>query len=279
MSGPRLLAGVTAPLVTPVTDEGGVDGESVARLVVSLGPGVDALLPALSTGEGGKLTDPQWCAVVGAVVDGANGLPVLAGILRPTTDEVVARARVAEDLGADAVVAATPYGAEVSQDDMYGHYERIAGATGLPVIVYHEHAVSRNVIELDTLLRVCRIPGVAGVKDSAGAASFTRELIAARPGVPVAQGLERLLLDSGPVDGCVLALANVEPALCAALFADPGELGAAELKDACEKYGLDRDDWFRALKTELKQRGVLRSDREVLPMAGPALRPERRTPS
>ncbi|MFE9122802.1 dihydrodipicolinate synthase family protein [Streptomyces sp. NPDC007172] len=270
---------MTVPLVTPVTDDGEVDGASVVRLVASLRPGVDALLPALSTGEGGLLTDRQWRTVVAAVVACADGLPVLAGILRPTTDEVVDRARSAEVLGAEAVVATTPYGTRVSQDDMYRHYERIAGATGLPVVVYHECAVSQNVMGLDTLLRICRIPGVAGVKDSTGVRGSTQELIAARPGVPVAQGLEHLLLDAGPVDGCVLALANVEPALCAALFADPGEQGAAALKEACEKYGLDRDDWFRALKTELTQRGVLRSDREVLRMAGQVPRPDRGIPS
>lgn len=258
-----MFPGVTVALVTPLTDAGEVSEESVARLVASVRPYVNALLPALSTGEGRSLTDRQWRAMVSATVRHADGLPVVAGIQRPTTAEVAARAEIAEELGARALAVTTPYGPEVSQDEMYRHYERLGRLTGLPLVVYNESAVSGNSLELATLLRICALPAVAGVKDSAGSAPFTRELITAGPGVPVFAGLEHLLLESGPVDGYVVALANVEPALCAALFAEPTKERAAELAAACTRYGLDRDDWYRALKGELHRRGVLESDRTV----------------
>jgi 4-hydroxy-tetrahydrodipicolinate synthase len=258
-----MIPGVTAALVTPMTETGEVSEASVARLVDSVRPFADALLPALSTGEGGSLTCRHWRAMVKATVLHAQGLPVLAGALAPVTAEVVDRAEAAAAAGADAVVATTPYGPQVSQEEMYRHYERVSQATELPVIVYHESAVSGNSLHLDTLLRVCGLPGVAGIKDSAGDAGHTRRLIAARPGVPVLQGLEHLLLESGPVDGYVVALANVEPRLCAELFADPTARRAAELADARIRYGLDRDDWYRTIKVELHRRGVLETDREV----------------
>ncbi|MGW1835411.1 dihydrodipicolinate synthase family protein [Streptomyces sp. NPDC002067] len=262
-----MFPGVTVALVTPLSDAGEVSEPAVARLVASVRPYVSALLPALSTGEGGALTDEQWEVMVSATVRHADGLPVVAGALRPTTDEVAARARAAERLGACAVAVTTPYGPGVTQEEMFRHYERLARATRLPLVVYHESAVSKNALDLTTLLRICALPAVAGVKDSAGSGRFTRELVAAGPGVPVLQGLEHLLLESGPVDGFVLALANAEPALCAALFTDPSADRAAELTAACARFGLERDDWYRALKSELCRRGVLETDRTVEPGA------------
>ncbi|WP_251072244.1 dihydrodipicolinate synthase family protein [Streptomyces sp. ISL-43] len=253
---------MTTALVTPIDGAGEVDEKSTARLIASVRPYADALLPALSTGEGSSLSDRQWRDVLAAVVRHADGVPVLAGILRPTTAEAVARARTASGLGAAAVVVTTPYGPDVTQEEMYLHFEAVAGA-GLPVVAYHESALSRNSLDLDTLLRVCALPGVAGVKDSAGDTDFTRALIAAGPGVPVVQGLEHLLLESGPVDGWVVALANIEPKLCKALLTDRGEERAAQLHAACERYGLERDDWYRSLKTELLRRAVIETDREV----------------
>ncbi|MFZ3495379.1 dihydrodipicolinate synthase family protein [Streptomyces sp. 5.8] len=257
-----MITGMTTALVTPVDAAGEIDEKSMARLIATVRPYGDALLPALSTGEGGALSDRQWRDTLTAAVRHADGLPVLAGILRPTTAATLALARTAGGLGAAAVVVTTPYGADVTQEEMYRHFEAVAGA-GLPVIVYHESAVSGNSLELGTLLRVCALPGVAGVKDSAGEPEFTRALIAAGPGVPVVQGLEHLLLESGPVDGWVVALGNVEPELCRALLTDRGEERAAQLHAAYARYGLDRDDWYRSLKTELLRRAVIETDREV----------------
>ncbi|MFI7019403.1 dihydrodipicolinate synthase family protein [Streptomyces sp. NPDC050164] len=258
-----MIGGLTVALVTPVTDTGEVSEADTARLVASVRPYADALLPALSTGEGAVLTDRQWRAVVSATVRHADGLPVFAGILRPTTAEVAVRARAAEELGAAAVVATTPYGPGVSQEEMVRHYADLTSATTLPVVVYHESAVSGNTCEAATLLRICALPGIAAVKDSAGDARATRELIAADPGVPVLQGLEHLLLECGPLAGCVVALGNVEPALCAALLSDPSDTHTARLGEARARYGLDRDDWYLALKTELHRRGVLQTARAV----------------
>jgi 4-hydroxy-tetrahydrodipicolinate synthase len=257
-----MFRGVTAALVTPVAADGTVDEGSLGRLVASVRPSVQALLPALSTGEGHALDDARWRAAVGATVRHAGGLPVAAGVLRPTTEQGAGLAREAARLGAAAVVTTTPWGAGVTQEEMYRHFEELGRRSALPLIVYHESEVSGNELEFDTLLRVCALPSVAAVKDSSGSAAFTRRLAAARPDALVLAGLEHLLPESGPVDGHVVALANTEPELCAALLADPAGRGA-ELAAACERYGLLGDDWYLALKAELHRRGVLETARPV----------------
>ncbi|MGW2188453.1 dihydrodipicolinate synthase family protein [Streptomyces sp. NPDC001719] len=258
-----MFHGVTVPLVTPLSAGGEVPRADVAALVASVRPHATALLPALSTGEGWALTDRQWQDMVTHTLACADGLPVLAGIQRPGTAEVTALAQTAARLGATAVVTTTPYGPDVTQREMYDHYADVAQA-GLPVVVYHESGISRNTVEHDTLLRICALPGVVAVKDSAGDPAATRALLAARPGVPVLQGLEHLVGVCGEVDGWVMSLANAEPALCATAF-EARPVYDAAVREACERYGLDRPDWYRSLKTELHRRQVLGTDRTAAP--------------
>ncbi len=255
--------GVIVALVTPLTDADEICVPDLARLIASLRPHVNAVVPALSTGEGWALSDKQWSQLITSTVRHASGLPVLAGIECSQTTQVIARAQLAATLGAHAVVVTTPYGPEITQQEMYYHYAALTQDTSLPVVVYHESAVSGNNLQLDTLLRVCRLPRVVAVKDSGGSAAFTRRLLAAHPGVPILQGIEALLLEAGDVDGYVVALANVEPALCTKLFIEPSATRAAEVKAACERYGLARPDWYHMIKAELRRRGVLTTARII----------------
>lgn len=245
------------PLVTPVGADGQVRAADVAAMIAALAPYADGLVPALSTGEGWALSGPQWTDMVGHTVRAAGGLPVLAGALRPTTAEVLERAGEAARLGAAAVVAATPFGPAVGQDAMLAHYAALA-AGPLPVVVYHESAVSGNAMTPETLRRVCGLSGVVAVKDSSGDPDGLARLRAAGAPAALWQGREEVVGDCGAVDGHLLALANVEPELCARL---PGSAG--EVPRACAEHGLLEDDWYVRIKTHLHRRGVIADPRPI----------------
>ncbi len=251
------------PLITPVTADASVSEAGVVAVIGSVAPHVDGLVPALSTGEGWALSFDQWYDMVHHTVRHAGNLPVLAGILCATTASVMDRARSAGALGVRAVVVSTPFGPDISQEQMYRHYADVAAASPVPVVVYHESAVSGNELDLDTLWRVCQLPTVVAVKDSGGNADLTRRLLDAGPGVPVWQGREDLLGADIPVDGYVLSLANLEPGLCAELARSPSRDTAARVTAACAEYGLLRDDWYLAIKTRLRHDRVIADDRRV----------------
>jgi 4-hydroxy-tetrahydrodipicolinate synthase len=251
------FCGVIVPMVTPLDERGEVSERSVQRLVASVRPYVNGLMPALTSGEGWRLSAGQWRDVVAYTKRHAGGLPVLAGVHVEDTAGVIERARIGEELGVDAVVVTTPFGAGVSQEQILEHYLAIREALSLPIFIYNEAAVSGNAIEFDTMLRICRIPGVAGVKESSGSVEFTNRLVAARTGVPVLQGWEHLLVETPGVDGCVLPLANIEPGVCAAMVAAPSPEQHARILALCERHGLLGNEWFVALKQELVRRGVI----------------------
>ncbi|MGW6393701.1 dihydrodipicolinate synthase family protein [Streptomyces sp. NPDC055103] len=256
---PGTYSGTIVPLITPLDENGIVDEQSVARLIGHIRTEVTGLMPALTSGEGWKLDARQWQDVVTYTVKHADGLPVLAGIQLPDTDSVIDRARTAAALGADAVVVTTPFGADVTQDRIVDHYRAIRAALDIPIFLYNEEALSGNRIEFDTLLRICEIPGIVGIKESSGDAAFTRRMAEAKTGIPVFEGWENLLVDARGIDGFIGPLANIEPALCNAMLVDPTPERQAEINTVCERYGVFLDDWYRWVKKELHQRGVISS--------------------
>jgi 4-hydroxy-tetrahydrodipicolinate synthase len=259
-----MYRGVMVPLVTPVAADASVCETDVVAMITMLAPHVAGLVPALSTGEGWALDSIQWRDMVGYTVHHSPSLPVLAGILCASTAEVTDRAGMAATLGAEAVVASTPFGPAVSQEQMYAHYADLAAASPVPVVVYHESAVSGNELELGTLLRICRIPGIVAVKDSCGDSECTRRLVAARPGVAVWQGREQLIRTGSRVDGYVLALANVAPQLCARVWPEPSPDTTRKAAEACRRYGLLDDDWYRNVKTWLHASGIIANARSIV---------------
>ncbi|WP_055601598.1 dihydrodipicolinate synthase family protein [Streptomyces aureus] len=257
---PGTYSGTVVPLITPFDEHGVVDEPSVVRLLDHIRTEVNGFMPALTSGEGWKLDARQWQDVVTYTVRHAGGLPVLAGIQLPGTDEVIDRARTAAAIGADAVVVTTPFGAEVTQDGIVEHYKAIRAALDIPIFLYNEEALSGNRIEFDTLIRICKeIPGIVGIKESSGDAAFTRNMAEAGTGIPVFEGWENLLVDARGIDGFIGPLANLEPSLCNAMLVDPTPDRQAEINAVCERYGVFKDDWYRWVKKELHQRGVIAS--------------------
>jgi 4-hydroxy-tetrahydrodipicolinate synthase len=220
---------------------------------------VTALLPALSTGEGWALNDTQWRSLIASTVRYADGLPVLAGVQCVTQEDTLRRVVLAAELGAQGVVVSKPVGEQVSQQEIFEHYRLVLAVAKLPLTVYNESAVSRNEAELETLLRICALPGVHAVKESSGDAGFTRRLVAARPGAAVWQGWEHLVGTSDAVDGAVLSLANLEPKLCATAVDLLSPSAQEDLTRATEEHGLLGPDWYARIKSVLYRREVLTS--------------------
>jgi 4-hydroxy-tetrahydrodipicolinate synthase len=193
--------------------------------------------------------------MVTATVAKAAGLPVLPGALRPTTTEVIGLAARAAELGVRAVVASTPIGADVTQDQMYRHYAELAERSPVEVVVYHESEGSGNQLAPETLLRAWQLPGVIAVKDSVGDLDATRRLLDA--GVRVLQGGDHLMGAGLRVDGFLVSLANLEPELCARMWRTPAQETTELILKKCVEYDLPADDWYRAIKDRLHERGVI----------------------
>ncbi len=258
----KVYSGIIPPLVTPVDNNGDVCEQSVKNLVDFVGPYSTALMPTLSSGEGWALSDKLWEDMVRLTIKHSSGLPVLAGVECRTTDKVVERARKAQSFGVDAVVVTTPFEKDISQDEIYRHFERIKDA-GVPVFIYNEKAISGNSIEYETIERICRLGNIVGIKEASGSADFTKRLVCSGLKVPIFQGWEHLCCQSKGVEGYILPLANLEPKVCLEMLKNPTVEKQNEIGSLCKKYNILGDDWYVFLKKELQRRGIITTERAI----------------
>ena len=130
------FSGVHWMLATPFDEDEEVDSASIPRLVEQARtagcPGVVALGV---TGESQRLTDRERRLVAEKVIDSANGMTVSLGTTAASTSAAIARSREAQDLGASAIMVAAPPMARANLDALFTHYQRIAEAVDLPIVV------------------------------------------------------------------------------------------------------------------------------------------------
>jgi len=168
-------------MITPFDAEGAVDHGRVWELAHHLvETGSDGLVVAGSTGESPTLSDEEKVALFRAVVEAVGSRAwVVAGTGTYSTAHSVELTRRAEEVGCHAVMAVTPYYNRPSQAGLVAHFEAIAGASGLPVMLYNIPARTGRRIEADTLARLAAHPGIVAVKDAVGDAAFTTETVEA----------------------------------------------------------------------------------------------------
>ena len=162
--------GCGTALVTPFRTDGAVDEKTLAALVNwQIEEGVHFLVPCGTTGESPTLGHDEYLRVVETVARTANGrVPILAGAGGNDTAKVIALAAELKTLGADGLLSVSPYYNKPSQEGIYRHYRAIAESTDLPIIVYNVPGRTGSNVAPDTLMRLCEIPNIAGVKEASG---------------------------------------------------------------------------------------------------------------
>jgi len=177
------FTGCGTALVTPFTSSGAVDEAGVRRLARrQVEAGVHFLVPCGTTGEAPTLSPEERRRVVEIVVEEARGrVPVLAGAGGYDTREVVEAARVLHRAGVDGLLSVTPYYNKPTPDGLFCHYQAIADATPLPIVVYNVPGRTGCNVDPSTLVRLASIPRVAGVKEASGNMTQICEVLNAVP--------------------------------------------------------------------------------------------------
>ncbi|MCA9267798.1 MAG: dihydrodipicolinate synthase family protein [Planctomycetales bacterium] len=219
------LEGVIVPLVTPLVDDAALDDVAMARLVDHvIAGGVDALFVLGTTGEGPSLPHATRAEALGVVCDAAaRRVPVLACISDTSLAGAVDLAMLAQDAGADAVVAAPPYYFPPTQAELALYFEQLAEEVGMPMLLYNMPGLTKVALEVDTLARLTEVENIVGVKDSSGDLDYFGRVVALRarrPDWSIFIGPEHLLPEAiaAGAQGGVHGGANIVPELFAELY-------------------------------------------------------------
>jgi 4-hydroxy-tetrahydrodipicolinate synthase len=149
------LTGVCTITLTPFTEDGDVDLESIDSLAgLYLDSGVYGLTILGIMGEAHKLSDAERSMVVGRYIEAARDrVPVVVGCSAVATKVTVERAREAETAGAAAIMVAPPNNVR-NLDLVFEHYRRVAEAVSVPVVVQDEPVNTGVVMPAPFIARV-----------------------------------------------------------------------------------------------------------------------------
>jgi len=183
--------GCGTALVTPFQRDGAVDETALRRLVqFQLREGIDFLVPCGTTGEAPTLAHGEYLGVIRVVVaEVAQKVPVIAGVGGNNTRKVMELAQEVEKLGVDGILSVAPYYNRPTQEGLFQHFQAIAEATELPVILYNVPGRTSSNIEPATVARLAKIPNIIGIKEASGSITQQMEVLAAvEPGFHVFSG-------------------------------------------------------------------------------------------
>ncbi|MEH3131997.1 MAG: dihydrodipicolinate synthase family protein [Mycolicibacterium neoaurum] len=219
------IHGIIAYPITPFTADGsGVDGAALATLVDRLvGTGAHAIAPTGSTGESAYLTEDEFDTVIDVTVGAVAGrVPVIVGASDLTTANTVRRARYAHQAGADALMILPVSYWKLSEREIIAHYEAVAGAVDLPIMVYNNPATSGIDMSPELLVRMFdEIDNVTMVKESTGDLTRMQRIKELSGGeLPFYNGSNPLVLDAlteGAAGWCTAA-PNLRPQPCLDLY-------------------------------------------------------------
>jgi 4-hydroxy-tetrahydrodipicolinate synthase len=164
-----MFEGVLTALVTPFRD-GAIDERALRALVErQIEAGIDGLVPCGSTGESATLSHEEHDRVIEIVVDATAGrVPVVAGTGSNSTEEAIRLTLHAKQAGASAALLISPYYNKPTQAGIAAHFEAIARATSMPLIVYNIPGRTASNMLPTTLAQLAHVEYVVGVKESCG---------------------------------------------------------------------------------------------------------------
>ncbi|MCC5997206.1 MAG: 4-hydroxy-tetrahydrodipicolinate synthase [Oceanicaulis sp.] len=215
-----MLRGSMTALVTPFKN-GAVDEAALAALIErQIAAGTHGLVPAGTTGETPCLSGAERLRVVELCVEAAAGrVPVIAGTGSNATAATIELQQHAKTVGADAGLVVAPYYNKPSQDGIAAHFEAVADAVALPIIVYN--IPGRSVVDIlpETMARMARHPNIIGTKDATARMERVTEHRAL-----IGEGFIQLSGDDATAlgfnahggTGAISVTSNVAPELCAA---------------------------------------------------------------
>ncbi len=212
----QLVRGCGTALVTPFTADGSLDEEAFRGLVEwQIEEGIHFLVPCGSTGEAATLTREEHLRVVAITVDQCSGrVPVLAGAGGNDTVETIELAKAVAAQGATHLMVVAPMYNRPPQRGLVSHFEAIADAVDVPLLLYNVPGRTASNLQAATTLTLAQHPGIVGIKEASGNMDQILEVILGRPsGFSVLSGDDPLTVPMMALggEGVVSVVSNAVP--------------------------------------------------------------------
>jgi len=229
------LKGVMQAPVTPMKDDFSFDGDGFAKMVdFHVRNGAPAIAWPHHKAESLNLTIAERKLGAEIAVKTVNKrVPVSIFVGTLSEEDSLDIARHAQKIGADMILAISPYCRRPSQEEIFDSVVRIGTHTDLPILTYNSPWRNGEGVEFTgelTKRLIDRLPNYIGMKDASFHAQkyleISRVALNMRPGFSIIMGVEHLLA-SYPLGACgsFSSSGAIAPGLCNKFF------GALESQD------------------------------------------------
>ena len=165
-----MFKGLGTAMITPFDADGAADYSALEKIVDSqLKGNVDALFVCGTTGEPPTMNAAEREKVIKSVIDQVNGkIPVFVGTGSNDCAHAVELSKHAQEMGADGVLAVTPYYNKCTQDGLYLYYKAINDAIDIPIVAYNVPGRTGVNMKSETVERLTSLKNLKGVKEASG---------------------------------------------------------------------------------------------------------------
>ena len=279
-----MKAAYLTPAITLFREDGSLDLESQGKLFDNLiEKGVDGILVEGSSSEFFAMPMDERREMARFAIERVDHrVKLIIGTSSMVADEIVDFSNYCLEQGADAVMILPPYYFRFGAEALLQYYDRLAGKINGPIYIYNFPANTGTSVPAETVLQLAQMhSNIVGIKDTIPGMDHTRELIkvvkSQIPNFEVYSGFDdnfaHNILAGG--NGCIAALSNVVPEICAAwakAFRDNDLAGIAKGQQAIDRlmdlYAI-RDPFLPVLKEACRLRGIAASSTGTIKAEAP----------
>ncbi len=175
--------GTGVALVTPFKADQSIDTDALTRIVNHvIDNGADFLVVLGTTSEAPTLTKEEKNLVISTILKANAGrLPILLGMGGNNTQAVIEAVKAQDFAGIDGILSVVPYYNKPNQRGMKAHFEAIADASPVPVVVYNVPGRVGVNLQAATCVELAKHPNIIAVKEASGNLQQIMEILRDKP--------------------------------------------------------------------------------------------------
>src|SRR5690554_215728 len=175
--------GTGVALVTPFKKDGSIDEKGLRKLVdFQIENGTNFLIVHGSTGEAATLNESEKEQTLAIVIEqNAGRLPIVLGMADNNTAALVEKIKGFDNDGVDAFLSASPHYNKPSQKGIIRHFEALADAAKIPIILYNVPGRTSSNMTAETTLELAKHKNIIGMKEASGNIEQVMQIIKNAP--------------------------------------------------------------------------------------------------
>ena len=264
--------GTGVALVTPFLEDQQVDYPSLERLINHvIAGGVDYLVVLGTTGESATLTASEKAQLLKASVEYNKGrVPLMLGLGGNATQKLIEEIQQTDFYGVAGILSVSPYYNKPTQEGIIAHYQALADASPVPLMLYNIPGRTMSNLTAATTLALSHHPNIIGIKEASGNLEQCMQIAASMPKDFLLLSGDDLLtkpMQSIGGSGVISVLANALPATFKTL--NEGDVASSQqaANSVLKLNGLMYEEGNPVgIKNLLLHLGIIQTDQVRLPL-------------